>query len=300
VEIPSAIFSEIVARIETGVYALNRERKVVYWNHGAEQITGYLRQEVLGREYRKDLVVENEEHCPLVCVHPCPLEGPPEADWPQRIMTYLRHKAGHVVPVLLWTLSLKDAAGQIVGSVKIFSEQLTALEPRHAGSSANSAENQDADTGLPDRATVEAFLRAQCEVANQTKAPCGMIAIQVAFEDFRQAHGQAAAGALMREVGCTLQEMIRGTDLVGRWCENYFVAVLPDCGAVVLERVAGRMKRISGRVAIPWTGDRLSTAVEVRTGLIAPGGSVDALLARLFSPPTTEDKQETGSFSAGD
>jgi diguanylate cyclase (GGDEF)-like protein/PAS domain S-box-containing protein len=299
VEIPSAVFLAIVDRIETGVYAVDRNRKVVYWNHGAEQITGYLRQEVLGREYRSDLVVENEDHCPLVCVHQCPLASPAGAGWPQRIMTYLRHRAGHVVPVLLWTLTLKNGAGQIVGSVKVFSEQLTALEPRHASSSANSTENQDADTGLPDRVTVEAFLRAQCEVANLTRVSCGVIAIQVDFEDFSHAHGKAAASALMREVGYTLEEMVRGTDLVGRWGQNCFVAVLPDCGAVVLERVAGRMRRVSGRVAIPWTGDRLSTAVEVRTGLIAPGEGVDGVLASLFATPTTDSAKANSSPSAG-
>ncbi|HMK22574.1 MAG TPA: PAS domain-containing protein [Terriglobales bacterium] len=53
-EVPSVIFGTIVDRIETGVYALNLEGKVFYWNHGAEQITGYLGQEVLGREYRGD------------------------------------------------------------------------------------------------------------------------------------------------------------------------------------------------------------------------------------------------------
>jgi PAS domain-containing protein len=59
-EIPSAIYETIVDRIETGVYALDRDKRIVYWNHGAEQVTGYLRQEVLGREYRGDLVVESE------------------------------------------------------------------------------------------------------------------------------------------------------------------------------------------------------------------------------------------------
>lgn len=298
-EIPSAIFEAIVERIETGVYGLDGNQRVVYWNHGAEQVTGYLRQEVLGREYRADLLVENEEHNPLVCVHPCPLESPPRAGLPQRIMSYIRHRSGHVVPVLLWTLSLKDAGGNVVGSVKIFTEQLTALEPRHAGASPNSNENQDAETGLPDRATVEAFLRAQSEVAVVTRVPCGVIAVQLSFEDFVHAHGRAAACTLMREVGCTLQEMVRGTDLVGRWSEACFVAVLPDCGTAVLERVAGRMRRVSARVAIPWTGDRLSTAVEVRTALLAPGESVDGMLERLFPASPDQDRRETRGPSAG-
>jgi diguanylate cyclase (GGDEF)-like protein len=204
-----------------------------------------------------------------------------------------------VVPVLLWTLSLKNGAGKVVGSVKVFSEQLTALEPRHASASPYCNENQDADTGLPDRVTVEAFLRAQSEVAALTKVPCGMIVVQLAFADFLHAHGRAAVSTLMREVGYTLQEMVRRRDLVGRWSEDCFVAVLPDCGTAVLERVAGRMRRVSGRVAIPWTGDRLSTVVEVRTGLLAPGENVDTALAQLFSASDCHELPASGSPSAG-
>jgi GGDEF domain-containing protein len=174
-------------------------------------------------------------------------------------MTYVRHRAGHVVPVLLWTLSLKDASGSLAGTVKIFSEQVTAPEPRHSGSLYSSA-NTDEETGLPDRATMEAFARGQSEVAVLTGAPCGMIAVRLGVDQFRHPHGRAAAGVLLREVGCTLQEMVRGTDLVGRWAEACFMAALPDCNPEVLERVAARMRRVAGRVAIPWTGDRLSTA----------------------------------------
>jgi PAS domain S-box-containing protein len=49
-EIPSPnIFQAIVDRIETGVFALDLDRKISYWNHGAEKITGFLSQDVLGR-----------------------------------------------------------------------------------------------------------------------------------------------------------------------------------------------------------------------------------------------------------
>jgi len=279
VDIPSSVFAEIVGRVETGVYGLSLERKIVYWNHGAEQITGYLEQEVLGRVLREDLLVESEGHNLLDCVHACPF-GTPAGGQPQRTLTYLRHRAGHVIPVTLWTISLKGKDRQIIGSMKIFAEQPP--ECREAASRPSPAENQDLETGLADRSSVEAFLRPQVELAAQRKVPCGVIAVQVSLDGFRHAHGKAAGVALMHEVGCTLQEMVRGTDLLGRWADDSFVAVLPDCGPVVLERVAARMMRASSRVAIPWMGDRLSTAVEVRTLLIAPGESLETVESRLF------------------
>jgi PAS domain S-box-containing protein len=37
--------------LPTGVFAVDREGKINFWNAGAERITGYLKQEVLGRVY---------------------------------------------------------------------------------------------------------------------------------------------------------------------------------------------------------------------------------------------------------
>ena len=48
--IPDAqVFQAIVDRIDSGVYAVDLQGKISYWNYGAEKISGFLSQEVLGR-----------------------------------------------------------------------------------------------------------------------------------------------------------------------------------------------------------------------------------------------------------
>ncbi len=44
-----------------GVYAVNREGKVILWSAGAEKLTDYLRQDVLGRLHESDLLKRGEE-----------------------------------------------------------------------------------------------------------------------------------------------------------------------------------------------------------------------------------------------
>lgn len=47
---PSNEFCRIVLEaLPTGVYVANREGKVTLWSAGAEKLTGYLRQDILGR-----------------------------------------------------------------------------------------------------------------------------------------------------------------------------------------------------------------------------------------------------------
>ena len=43
------IFRTVLSSLQTGVYLMDRDRKIHFWNDGAEKITGYLRQEVVAR-----------------------------------------------------------------------------------------------------------------------------------------------------------------------------------------------------------------------------------------------------------
>jgi PAS domain S-box-containing protein len=49
------LFETVLDSLEAGVYLVDRHRKIVYWNHGAERISGYLRQDVTGRFCRDDI-----------------------------------------------------------------------------------------------------------------------------------------------------------------------------------------------------------------------------------------------------
>jgi len=39
----------VLESLPNGVYVVDTERRILFWNDGAEQITGYLRQDVIGR-----------------------------------------------------------------------------------------------------------------------------------------------------------------------------------------------------------------------------------------------------------
>jgi len=41
-------YQDLLDQISDGVYFVNRDRRITYWNHGAERITGYGAEEVLG------------------------------------------------------------------------------------------------------------------------------------------------------------------------------------------------------------------------------------------------------------
>ena len=56
-----AIYQIVLDGLETGVYIVDRSRRIRFWNEGAEQITGYLRQDVVGRLLRDHLLITRDD-----------------------------------------------------------------------------------------------------------------------------------------------------------------------------------------------------------------------------------------------
>src|SRR6476661_5987437 len=54
------IYQTVLEGLETGVYLVDRNRRIRFWNKGAEQITGYLRQDVVGRFLRDHLLATGD------------------------------------------------------------------------------------------------------------------------------------------------------------------------------------------------------------------------------------------------
>jgi PAS domain S-box-containing protein len=274
------VFAAVVDRIETGVYVLDGTRRIVYWNHGAEKITGLRTQEMLGRPCVRNLGLEEIEHNPAVYGHANPLErndGEPRRD----ATVSMRHRSGRMLRVRLWTMAIQNAAGEIVGAAKVFSEWVNATEGS-AEKKAGLGEEAHGESRLPGRAAAEVFLQNQIDFGTH---PGGEVRPDPGptggAERIPAWHGQEAAAAIVREVSRTLRDMMRTGDFLGSWGPGSFLAVLPGCGLGPLRRLSERMKEAAGRVAISWWGDRLSLKVSARAAFLEAGDTVARVESRL-------------------
>jgi diguanylate cyclase (GGDEF)-like protein len=51
-----SLYREVLDNIYDGVYFLDRQRKIFFWNKGAERITGYQAADVMGRSCADDIL----------------------------------------------------------------------------------------------------------------------------------------------------------------------------------------------------------------------------------------------------
>jgi PAS domain S-box-containing protein len=119
-ELDATLYNGILDRIEDAVYFVDRDRRVLLWNRGAEVITGFLRGEVLGLECSSSLLCHVDSSGRLLCGSGCTLQRVLSTGVPIEADAFLQHKLGHRVPVRVKTGPLRDRQNKLVGVVQVF------------------------------------------------------------------------------------------------------------------------------------------------------------------------------------
>src|SRR4030042_4610314 len=113
-QMPTLCFESLLEQMAEGIFTINSRWRIISFNQTAERITGYQRNEVLGRFcweiFRSDL-----------CQSDCPLRltletGLTRLDQDVRMLD----KKGTKLPVLVNTSVLRDRSGLVIGAVESF------------------------------------------------------------------------------------------------------------------------------------------------------------------------------------
>jgi GGDEF domain-containing protein len=136
-------------------------------------------------------------------------------------------------------------------------------------------------THLPDRPATLARLWAYLEDYGASTIPFGVVSIAVdTMASVRQADGGYAMKAAIYATGQTIASTLGPNDMIGRWSEDRFLAVLTGCTAPTLLRAAAMMKRLANLEGIPWWGDRLPITLSMGGTVVQMGDTPEALVSR--------------------
>ncbi len=103
-----------------GVYIVDRRRRILFWNRGAEAMTGYAAAEVMGRRCSDDLLNHIDGEGRPLCKKNCPLVRAIVTGSEVREKVYPMCKDGRRFPVDTLAAPLRDRTGAIIGAVEVF------------------------------------------------------------------------------------------------------------------------------------------------------------------------------------
>ena len=112
------IYRIVLESMQTGLDRVDCEQRIRFCNEGAEKITGYLRQDVVGHFCRDFCPPQKEEGENGICEIRGALASVLRDGRPAIAEITLRHKAGHQVIVRIRAVPIRDAAGLVIGAAE--------------------------------------------------------------------------------------------------------------------------------------------------------------------------------------
>lgn len=275
------VYRTVLDSLSVGVYLVDRDRRIVFWNAGAERMSGFLSHEVVGRRCRDDLLAHSDGHGHKVCGTTCPLNAAIRDGVHGESHLYLHHRDGHRIPVLVRAVPVRDPSGAIIGAAESFEEPrpTSALERRQHGGLA--ADHVDPVTRLPNHTVSQVRLRIFLSTYAVEKLPFSILLVRVIdLDKFNAEHGAEAGRLFLRAVGETLANTVRTNDFAGCWSNDEFLMMLANCDVSRAPLVGARICAVADAATIHWWGDELSAPILFGYASAEEGDTLESLIER--------------------
>lgn len=264
-------YRAILDEMSEGVYFVDLERTITYWNPGAERITGYTAAEVMGRSCADGILRHVTESGHQLCISGCPLAAVMKDGRTRTANVFLHHKEGHRVPVQVKGQAIRDESGEIIGSVELFSARAsTRFADQQERNRADDA-LVDALTGIGNRRYGELHLESMMAAVRAGVTSLGVLFLDVdRFKPVNDTYGHRVGDAVLRMVGQDIANGLRAGDHPVRWGGEEFVVLMPGANDTSLDRAAERLRMLIEHSWFEHGDDQVRVTVSIGAVLAEP------------------------------
>lgn len=275
------LYKTLLDNLHDGVYFVDRQRRITYWNKAAERISGYGAQEVLGSCCGDNLLNHADGSGAELCRGACPLAHTLLDGQPREADVFLHHKAGHRLPVIVRISPIRDASGEIVGAVECFCdgshkhEMLCELDQLQRDTLI------DPLTGVGNRRHAASEFERRLREHVHFGVPLGLLFVDIDhFKCVNDTFGHEAGDRMLALVAKCISSALRGADHVCRWGGEEFLAFVPGVGHTAFLGVAERVRALVQAASLDVEGAKVKITVSVGGSFAREGDSLESLVAR--------------------
>ena len=271
----------ILESMQTGVCIVDRSQKILFWNDGAERITGFFRHEVVGQRTRADLFARDDAHSGIVSEAAEAIHHALRAGEASVVQTALCHKDGHPVVVRLWVTPVRNPEGEIIGAAESFHETFSDSDWDRRQNKLAAFGCQDPLTGAATWRFTQSQIQERLGTFQEYGIPFSVLGIEVdRIRELQKTRGPRAVAVILRVVAVTAGNNLAPADLLGYLGDGRFLAVIVNCGAAGIAAEAERLRSMITRARVNWWGDSLALTASFGGACVAAEDTVDALLER--------------------
>ena len=274
----SLIYQEILKHVKEGVYFVDTDRKITFWNNHAEKITGFLAAEVLDKCCYDNLLNHVDDEGTHLCRQGCPLHRTMEDSFNREASVYLHHKQGHRVPVMVRTYPMYDE-DRLIGAIELFSDEKPPTQFKKEIEELKVLAMTDQLTGLANRRYTESFLTGKLVELEEFNTPFGVALVDIDhFKSVNDTYGHDVGDLTIQMTAQSLVNAVRSSDLVGRWGGEEFLVVFSTVGFEQLQQISHRIRMLVEASSVQRDGSDIRVTVSIGSVFVEKPSSKDSII----------------------
>ena len=274
-------YAQIVENLYDGLYFVDRNRKVTYWNKAAERISGFTADEVIGKTCSDKILTHVDHDGNSLCTGMCPLAETISDGKFREAEIYLHHKQGHRVPVSVRISTITDGDDNVIGGIELFTDisnrSITELRVKELEKLAL----LDDLTQLANRRYLENEIQSRFEENKRFKVPFGILFMDIDyFKQLNDIYGHSVGDAVLKYISNTFDANARPFDLYGRWGGEEFIGIIRNINEGDLERLGNRVRNLVENSYLIHNDKTLKVTISVGATLAAENDTIETLMER--------------------
>jgi diguanylate cyclase (GGDEF)-like protein/PAS domain S-box-containing protein len=272
------MFREILKHVKEGVYFVDINRKITFFNDYAQIITGFSASEVLSRYCYDNILNHVDEEGTKLCLGGCPLHDSIVTGKHNEASVYLHHKEGHRVKVFVRTFPLYDN-GQCIGALELFSDDNTSLKLKMELQNLKILAMTDQLTQLANRRSASAYLSRKISEWQLFQVPFAVAMADIdCFKKVNDTYGHDIGDKVLQMTAKSLASAVRSEDLVSRWGGEEFLAVFNATSLEQVNSIANRMRMLVEQSSLKREGQAISVTVSIGALLVQSDAEKDVII----------------------
>jgi diguanylate cyclase (GGDEF)-like protein/PAS domain S-box-containing protein len=262
-EYREGFYRKILDEVGDGVYFVDSDRRITYWNRGAERITGFTAEEVLGKRCSENVLMHVDETGRPLCEGACPALDSMDSGKPRGVEVYVHHRDGHRVPVAT-RVSPHFEDGRVIGAVEVFAENWQMVAARRKIDELERLALLDQLTGLGNRRHAEIHLGASLDQLARYGWPFALLFYDIDnFKLVNDTYGHETGDEVLKMVARTTQGALRSFDIVSRWGGEEFTAIVVNAEKRYLEDIGDKVRSLVEQSSFVRNGELVRVTVSV-------------------------------------
>jgi len=271
----------IVDNLYDGLYLVDNNRVIQYWNKAAERISGFTAAEVVGKSCSDNILTHVDRDGNNLCKRMCPLAMSIADGKAREAEVFMHHKDGYRMPVSVRVKTLTDSNGNVIGGVELFTSRSSSRSIERRIKDLEEKAFYDNLTRLANRNLIERELQIRFEERKRLGISFGTLFMDIDhFKRFNDTYGHDVGDRVLKYVADTLTRNARPSDLFGRWGGEEFIGILKNVTYENLEMLGNRLRILIENSYITLDNEQLNVSISIGATLFRNDDSIDTLLKR--------------------